>query len=584
MSETTERDAPRRAPFLQRLTGPALVSWPVLAVITAWSAVLALLGGGAAVSGSPALRAGMGAVSGVAAFVVVAAIWALVINKTTGGVRVLLTALVVLLAGVVRGVVMQWGLTAVDFVDSTTATLATRIANGVATIPIAFVIAAAAVSALRSYRDTATALVLEQARLLRLLEDSTRVIEERQADAIARVRARLDEAIRELPLDSGPSAVTALETLAGDVVRPLSHSLARDLPAWEVDGASEVPRVRWIDVWRRPDPRVAIQPLLLGAACLVVAVPASFLLLTPRSGIPAVIAAVGVLTVTLVIGRWALRRMPPTPALVAWAAISSVLLAAAALVAVTVTVVARDDPSVGVFVGPGVFAIVTFGLLIATASMMRVRMAESTALLEDATRQLRWTLARVNTQQWEQAGRLSRALHGPVQSLIHARVQRLRQQAADPSTPLDVRHLRAELQQALASALTPQDAARDLPELFNELAGTWSGVADIDWHVVAPARERLQADSLCALAISDLAVEAVSNAVRHGRARRVDIAISVEGGDLAVLRVVDDGVRGKQSTPGLGTTLLTQCTVDWSLSATAPTTLSARLPLGGTPA
>jgi hypothetical protein len=527
----------------------------------------------------------MGALSGLAAFAFVTGAWALVINRTKATARVVLAVLAVVLAGVVRGLVMQWGLTAVDFVDSTTATLATRIANGVATIPIAFVITTAAVSALRSYHETATALVLEQARLLRLLKESTRVIEERQADAISRVRMRLDEAIKGLPLDSAPAAVTALETLAGDVVRPLSHSLARDLPAWDVEVASEVPRVRWIDVWRQPDPRVAIQPVLLAGACIVVAVPASFLLLTPRSGIPAVIAAVGVLALTLVAGRWWLRRLPDVSALVAWVAILAVLVIAATLVAVTVAIVARDDPSAGVFIGPGVFAVVMFGLLIATASMMRLRMAESTALLVGATRQLRWTLARVNTQQWEQAGRLSRALHGPVQSLIHARVQRLRQQAAaDPGAQIDVLHLRAELQQALASALTPQHAARDLPELFGELAGTWSGVADIAWAFISPAQGRLQADPLCALAISDLAVEAVSNAVRHGRARRVDITISLEGSDLAVLRVVDDGVRGQQSAPGLGTTLLTQCTVDWSLSSAAPTTLTARLPCLGAPA
>ena len=51
-----------------------------------------------------------------------------------------------------------------------------------------------------------------------------------------------------------------------------------------------------------------------------------------------------------------------------------------------------------------------------------------------------------------------------------------------------------------------------------------------------------------------IAQEGVRNAVRHGKARRIQIVLSHEGGDIA-LRVRDDGVgvpRAQPSNQGLG--------------------------------
>ena len=578
------RESARRTAgtFGDRITGPALVSWPVLVVVSTWSSMLALLGGGSSVSGSPLIRAVLGALAGVAAFLSVAVIWKVVIRRCRGLLRLGVAVVTVILGGVVRAVVMQLGLTSFDYVDSTAVTLATRVANGIATIPIAFVIGSAAVSALRSYRETATALIAEQARLVGLLQESSREIEERQVDAITRVRKRLDDEIEAVPWESASSALQALHSLAGDVVRPLSHSLARDLPDWTVDVVEEVPRVRWIDVWRTPEPQVAVRPLLLPAACLVLAVPASFLLLTPRYGVVAALASVSVLSLVLFAGRPAVRRLSPLRPVRVWSAIVALLLLGAGAVALTVIALAGADPSVAVFLGPGVFAVIVFGLLIATASMMQVRMRQSTSQLEAVTRDLRWTLARVNAQQWEQQGRLSRALHGSVQALVHAQIRRLHDELHGGAvTSADLEALRAELQGALARALSLPDSRADVSEVLGEVAVTWRGVAEITYDVSRDASARLRRDPLCSRVVSDLASEAVSNAARHGHARRVDILIDMDSPDLVLLRVEDDGAGVPPSSPGLGTAWLSRCSYDWSLSTSRPTTLVALLPCAG---
>ena len=117
--------------------------------------------------------------------------------------------------------------------------------------------------------------------------------------------------------------------------------------------------------------------------------------------------------------------------------------------------------------------------------------------------------------------------------------------------------------------------------MLTDVADTWQGLAAVAWTVDPAAAACVDRDPLCTQVLADLASEAVSNAVRHGKATRVDVEVDLEGtGDALVrLRVTDNGSVPDTEGVGLGTTLLTRCTYDWSLSR-GPTTLTARLPCG----
>ena len=569
--------------FLRRATGPALTSWPVLVVVVAWSAALAMLGGGSTVTGGPLIRALVAAVAGAASYGFVVLLDLLVLRRLNGQIRIAIALIVIILAGLVRGVALQLGLVELGLAASGTSGLAVRMATSMVTVPAAFLVAAAAVSAVRSYRESTAMLLAEQQRLIALIDASASGIEERQAEALDRVQDRLDAELRLLAADGAPAAVAALEAFAGQVVRPLSHSLARALPTWEGE-AVEAPKVRWIDVWRDPEPTVAIRPVILSLAILIMAIPTALLIYQPRYGIAAAAVGLVVIFMCLSLGRWLLLRWTPRKALTSWLAIVGVLLCTAVAVSYLTNLVDGTGPSSGVFPAVSFVVIPVFGLLIATVSMMGTRMRENTAELEAVAQQLQWNLARVNTQQWEQSGRLSRALHGPVQSMLHARLLRLRRQVEEGDLrEVQLEELRDELQAALVSAMAPSDAPRPVTDVLADVAETWEGVAQVTWQVSAAAVDALARDRLCTEAVTDLATEAVSNAVRHGGATLVEVSIelghALGGADLVVLRVVDDGQVLDEGMPGLGTALLTRCTFDWSLDRERPTTLIARLPV-----
>lgn len=570
--------------FLRRATGPALIAWPVLVVVVVWSTALTLLGGGSSVTGGLFGRAASAAIAGVAAY---AFIWLsdwLLLRRLSGGARIVTGLVAVVIAGLVRGLVLQLALVELGLAESGTSGLLLRLATSVATVPAAILITAGAVAAVTSYRESAARLLAEQQRLVALIDVSAVGIEERQAEALDRVQDRLDAELQQLAAGGAPSAVAALEAFAGEVVRPLSHSLDRELPRWESELPQEAPRVRWTDVLRDPEPTVAIRPLILSVAILVMAIPTALLIYQPRYGVAAAAVGLAVLLTFLSVGRWLLNRRPPRTPLTSWLAIVGVLLVTALATSILTNLVDGSGPSSGVFPAVSFVVVPVFGLLIATVSMMGARMRENTAQLEAVTRQLQWSLARMNARQWEQSGRLSRALHGPVQSMLHARLLRLRRQMeAGEIAQVDLEELRADLQSSLISALAPMDAPRPVADVLNEVTETWDGVARVTCQVFAAAGDALAADQLCTQVVTDLATEAVSNAVRHGGATSVEVSINmdehVDGLGLVVLRVVDDGKVPEEGLPGLGTALLTRCTYDWSLSRTVPTTLVARLPV-----
>jgi anti-sigma regulatory factor (Ser/Thr protein kinase) len=79
--------------------------------------------------------------------------------------------------------------------------------------------------------------------------------------------------------------------------------------------------------------------------------------------------------------------------------------------------------------------------------------------------------------------------------------------------------------------------------------------------------------------VIDICVEACSNAVRHGGARRVEIEAS-DAGDSVALAIVDDGAPTSISPdPGLGTAMLDGVALAWQREREGMrTVLSAQLP------
>lgn len=189
---------------------------------------------------------------------------------------------------------------------------------------------------------------------------------------------------------------------------------------------------------------------------------------------------------------------------------------------------------------------------------------EETAM---AVGELRNQVIRTRQLLWFHQRGLARALHGPVQSAVTAAALRLDDAARnDAISPSVVDAVRADLMRTLDVPSDSDASTTSLDDGIARIVGTWEGVCDVNAAIDERSSAVLDTDPVLRACVMDVLTDATSNAVRHGRAAHVTIALTCDAAALA-LAIQDDGSAPIQATrSGLGTTLLDDCALSWSLT------------------
>jgi signal transduction histidine kinase len=229
------------------------------------------------------------------------------------------------------------------------------------------------------------------------------------------------------------------------------------------------------------------------------------------------------------------------------------------------------------FIAISVLASLTATLVSSSLRLQR----ETNASLRDAVDELKRELITANTSYRQLNKGVSRVLHGPVQEAVTAAMLKLRkgQGLGDPVTA--AREIRASINAALEFLQAPEVAPVDLDTTFRELQVLWDGVVDIDC-VISGDKILIDSDQRTAFAVSELVREACSNAIRHGKAHRIDISVEVRKDDRVVeIRIDNDGLPlASDATPGIGSQLFDEQSLEWSREQVGDRVrITARLPL-----
>ena len=263
-------------------------------------------------------------------------------------------------------------------------------------------------------------------------------------------------------------------------------------------------------------------------------------------------------------------------------AVLFVLLVAAVLVALTTPVILEGPPDVvrRIMLGDMVL-IPEMAVALILARVARLQQDSVLQQLEKARDLLRWQLTRARCLQWYDQRALARAMHGPVQSAVASAVVRL--EAAEANGTADaplIAAARADIRAALDTLRLGEPKAPGVTSSLTELAGTWVGVCDISWSIHARVAEQLNADPLGSATVSELALEACWNAIRHAKAATVEVTLEPSGPSAVRLVVINDGPAPGHANPGIGTLMFDEMALDWDLRRHgARTTLTARIPV-----
>jgi signal transduction histidine kinase len=505
-----------------------------------------------------------GVAAAIALLLVVWVGWWLLLRHLSGGWRLATAVPVVVLAALTRGFLLQALLDAQQYARY-------WVVSSCVTVGIAVITGLLLKVGVDGHRRRLEELAAEQQRLTAVLAAAEQELRWRRQESIAEVGAAVTTGLSSVPDSSLMLTADSLERLVEDVVRPLSHELAASVPTWEPPYVAVRQPLDWSRVWGTVADVKLLDPWAL-AIVVLLATPPSIVASGWRLGVTmhllmAAATIVSVLAVRRVAGGRGRRLPTPIRLVMSYASLVVACVPAAAIAVTSPGQTSNAAEALWVLV-----VLPLSGLLLSAVRAARVQQRDLEAQAAAAAQQTAWWISRTRMVSWWQRAIVARALHGPVQSAILAVVHRLRGAQERGGDPPDLTFTAlADLRRSVATAVVPEVDGHNPSVRLQELRDTWRLVADVEVTLPAEPERLLYRDPICCEMAIDAICEAVSNAIRHGGARSIEVSIRLTGAAAVRIEVDDDGrgMRQDQRGHGLGTLMLDACALAWGFESQA---------------
>lgn len=401
----------------------------------------------------------------------------------------------------------------------------------------------------------------------------------------ARVRELVAPSIWELQKLMGTEtkniqdAIFTLKSLNESVVRPLSHEMSRP--------NSEIPEVQPAVVldtsksrlFRRLPGKIelssAINPMLFLLFTVVLSINSQTAVLGLFPGLTVVAFGISMIMGLLVVTLWLLRSLVLSFPI---AVMVTVFIGLSIGTLAGVTAVSLGLPATENFTIQAA-AMVSINLVLTLIlGALKLERANSLAGLRDTLEELRLLNSRLRQRVWLARKTLAMELHGSIQSTLQSVAARL-SKLADPS------------EQELTHSLDQVRAAFDLVDNRDYLSGStladhleelillWEGALDVQITLTPAADLALKNDLAAARCVLEVCREAITNAVKHGEAEQVRVAIQ-PGEGFVTITVQNDGIKLDGESKGKGIELYREVAHGYSLQNTPDgVLLELQLPL-----
>ena len=368
---------------------------------------------------------------------------------------------------------------------------------------------------------------------------------------------------------SRESITQALHSLANDVIRPLSHTLASS--ATPTHGA-RVPLAGPPVSPSVPTLREQVSPTLIGIGVFLGSGTVLLdILPLANAAAASIVSGVVVFTVVSVLvflvgdARW--------PAL-GVAAVNSVVLA------VSWTPAHLFNQAIlfpeGVVFNAWItsfIALPVLGLLYQLIILGSYSGRNQLARLEDTRRNMAFQLSEARRRAWLRQRHLTHTLHSSVQSRVLAESRLVGSGAGSLDS--------AEQQRSLGTLEMVLDTIDDEPSVtidalggIEDIVSFWAGMCEISLAVQPGLLSTV--DSETAESVLIITSEMISNAIRHGAATSVTIEIVRDSPDTIRIATTNNG-RGLEAghRPGLGMSLYDELSAEWQILTGEPVTVVA---------
>jgi signal transduction histidine kinase len=442
--------------------------------------------------------------------------------------------------------------------------------TGVIAYPILVSLFALIYSGLRSSRSTSIELARSRQSLIAMRNALDAEISSEKLALVDQVTTQLNAGFASLP-EGAQSNSVALRSLVDDVVRPLSWEL-ETTPAHSPITPAEARRSVFLGGRQGVRYRVAldrlISPILIGGTLVVFALPATFYLFG-LSGL-----GFGSFTVlAVVLAAAAIKQLGGHLQVSRIVGILSMTFVAAVTSPLFPLLVGLSgqpwEPALSI---PLVTVLITFfsGLFLGFVALRADSFAEARRVNDEMNE----LVTRLRQEVWVTRKQLARVVHGQVQSkLVAASIRMARSLESTAGSEReqaehDVRDAVALIANLGESLEASSDRSFELE--MNELAAVWEGVCEVRVAIDAAASSRLRDDAVATSCLTEVAREAVANAVKHSGALYVEVNVTMPSSTRARLVMRNPGSlpTAKAEGMGYGTRILDDVTVEWGIAQT----------------
>jgi signal transduction histidine kinase len=189
----------------------------------------------------------------------------------------------------------------------------------------------------------------------------------------------------------------------------------------------------------------------------------------------------------------------------------------------------------------------------------------SQAQLRAIVEELRLLNSQLRQQVWLDQKMLATELHGSVQATLHATALQLSK--IDQPTIADLEKVRDAVDRALARlGQTSYLEGESFDQVLADISEVWEDTCKIEFHIQPQAQQALEQQSLARSTIEVLR-EAITNAIKHGKAKNIRVSIT-KNGQLLDLVVDNDGSEIVAGQGGLGASVIAELTHSHTLYST----------------
>lgn len=438
---------------------------------------------------------------------------------------------------------------------------------GTLTLSVAALIAAL----IKEHAQIQSELVNERKALVATKQSAENLVEQQRLEILEIVKESIEPAVSEISQnlanvtsnDSGnlKASASKITELIDLKLRPLSASLHQQQKIEVPRVSTSVKKPSLISLPKKITLRNKVSPLAIYLNLVVPNTTAAFLYVG-YAALPIVLLAYAPLAIILsLFVRLPISNRPIRSGL-AFLLLSAVLAVAwtpAILILRWLDVDAIDRLSLAPTATLGT---ITVGLLLTYGFVVESQRRNYESELRIANQELNLELNRTSQLIWHVRQRAAQTLHGSVQASLTAANMRILG-AAEVNEEL-LEKVRQDLVRATLALTDLDGPSLELKMSLTDLIELWQGVCEVKVSIDEELLNSISANQITSHCINEIVKESVTNAIRHGKARLVEISIKdLNDGSIQIV-ITNDGAKDLAGSPGVGSQILDEITMRWT--------------------